>query len=398
MTLILILFYQRALFWDESYYYENVVNFLNPTISHIAFIKDLKGPAGPAHAYFHAIFHFATKGEGLYVRILNFSFIFLGVFLSDSFKIKNNNNYFNLKLLLLPSFYPILGLALTETIPLISSFFIVLNLKKISKIKSKFRVVLLIILISLSILGRQQYLVVPIGLIVHQIVNLILINRRIACEHIIIAFSALIFPVIYFFIWGGIQPPSTSFVEKGFSVEHFSLALFIAALFDIIISEGLIKILWNRAVLLLFVFTLLLQLLFIGEYEYIPFHEITQNTYLEPLHEVSWMVLLLIISSYYLSVKIFEYFDNITEGNLGSLYILIYLGFLFTNIKINHLFAARYVVPSMVFLLAIKNEKLSHSPITLDFNLLRGKITKIIVKFGLILVGVVHLISYYNYE
>lgn len=213
--------------FDENYFVKNIYLLDKLGISN-AFIYNLKSQSpGPLYQFLHVIFEPFTHLDPVRMRIINFIFFLLTVFLTYYyFKTTHADHYLNKSLLYVsaPVIWVIVGLALTE-VPAMMFLVLSIILLKISlddngrKQLNYFTSIIAGFCLGLAIMGRTQFLMVlPATPFL-----LFLKNKHFYVLAYVV--SALIFPLWIFSIWHGLVPPDVQDSQKGFNFIYGFVAL-----------------------------------------------------------------------------------------------------------------------------------------------------------------------------
>ncbi len=352
----------NKLLYDEPYFINNLEFVLNNGLSKGSLIFYKNQAPGPL---FQIFFYFLIKYLGLSfnvinLRLVNFVLFCMSILLYtnifESFRKKNFWIIF-FTFFSIPFFYPILGLALTESTSLffISVSFYILLKKKTSIIS----VLIFIASLSLALLGRQTFLaVIPIIFIYIYLSNFQNIRKAVFVISTIIS----LIPVAYlFYMCGGIVPPEQSFVSGksifnisivngllGFGYCSFAFFLFNISVIKKYFNVKLISISFLLSLILVFLFNI----------KFIPFKSFFDHyIFLQEILSFALPVFIVQLSVTYLfilSLLVIENSKSFNELNIAILLIGLFMSI--TTLKITHQFSSRYVAQYALFLFLPEKE------------------------------------------
>jgi hypothetical protein len=229
-------------FCDETYYLENVTLFLQYGFSDTFFIKYL-GPAGPTFAWVHYLFYPFTHLETIPTRIVNMLLtgIVLWIYMRLIRKTMGESSAYGwLNMLIVPTTYVATGFAITQMPSLlfllsgIYFIYVLLN-EELPAGRNILYNFLVMVCFTLAILGRQTYMIFLLSIFVYALmVCSFNIGKMIVKAY---GLALCLIPLGYiFWIWKGIQPPITQFVQSGWRVDHILYAFGYAGIFVLLIA------------------------------------------------------------------------------------------------------------------------------------------------------------------
>ena len=373
------------LIYDEPWYLR-IVNSLHEKGLSVSFLKNLPGPPGPLHTIVHYIFEPLTNLEAPGVRLVN-NFLLIAIIYILFFilkKIGSSHPFISATSIIgIPIIWVLSGMALTE-IPAIlfvslSILFLLLALNTSSQKFAYFLSFLGGLSLGISVLGRQPFLALIIAL------PILAFKNKNARNILLIFFvSAIVLPLIVFFIWGGIVPPKTAKVQTGISIINGLFSYCYAAIMMLILAPKWFSIEANKLIAIC-VPIFILNLIF-GYAETIPMLFVA-NKVLSPFYLtiygrfVSSLMLGLGVIFLISTLKNMWQHRNDTFFLFLCLSTLLLLG---TSIKITHQFSSRYTATAAPLLLLIADR---YSLVT------RWKAVRV---FGGGFLGCLILLSYFN--
>lgn len=251
LVALVVLF--RAPYYEDESYYLNTVSLLHERGLSREFLRELPGPAGPLYTFVHALAepltHLAVPGT----RLVNVALIlFVTLATSMILKVLGQDEPITKAAMLLtaPVVIVVSGLALTE-VPAMACFYTHLALLLAARrenrpIVAHIEAALAGLLFGLSVLGRQQYLLIL------AIVPILLIGkgRRFFARMIVYLLFALPLPIFVFAVWRNLVPPQTAFAGAGIAPAHGLLAFGYGGLLYCIYDERWLWRYWRHALVL----------------------------------------------------------------------------------------------------------------------------------------------------
>lgn len=382
---VYILAFSTNFTYDEPYYLSNL-EIIDANGAGEGFLKVMKGPAGPLHAYLHYVTRPITQLTLIPTRLINL-ILCIGIFFSlyKTLKLVNpERKDLSFLFFAIPMVYPCAAMALTE-IP--AMLFFALSLWLIAHLfmqkeektnrQELIGFVFAGILLSIAVAGRQPYLVCIGGL-----APLVLLKNEQTRKLGIILFSvaAVIIPVYLFYVWGGLAPKEggTIATREFLKPIHFFLGLGYAFMIMGILSPHFFirptkKIALTYAALLPVVFVINIL---------VDFSFMVAATNVERLLPASLlpyfgylMAAILIITGLFFMHSLFQRAYEKKEDQLFLALSIMLLFLLFSNISITHLFSSRYVfqaAPLFIILASYFYKKTKYSFLLPSFGILMG--------------------------
>jgi len=342
-------YFSDGFVYDEPHYLSNV-EVINQWGLGSEFIKNLKGPAGPLHAYLHYFIYPLTQGDVFYTRIIN---VLLGsgiVFFLYKILSLSQQGKGKLAMLLfsIPMTFSAFGIAHTE-VP--AMFFYTLFLWVTFYIyKQNKRSLLLILLasvfMSLAITGRQPYLVCLGGLLPFCWASYK--NEKFPTAYIMIGILSLLMPLYLFYTWGGIAPViGRSIVTKDLvSPFHFILSLGYAAVVMLLLAPDFFLRLTKKQLLIYIIsLPICIGICVAGDFSFIVMYTTVKAILPASLLPFAGNVMaaaLMVVGIYFIHSLLARCTERPNDHWLHGVCIAAFL-LLLTNMMVTHIFSTRYI-------------------------------------------------------
>jgi hypothetical protein len=372
-------------FCDETYYLENVTLFKQYAFSDDFFLK-YKGPAGPTYAWVHYFFEPVTYLQTIPTRIVNIliSIAVCWVYLRLIEKTMGKTAAFSwANLLIVPTTYVATGFAITQMpallFLLIAIYFVyVLLNEEVSAARNVFYNIIVAVCFALAILGRQTYLLFMLSIFVYAMMvcsfNLLKVIRK------TYGVALALIPLGYvFWVWKGIQPPETLFVQDGWRITHLLYAFGYSGIFVLVITPKFFYVIRTKKEMILPVIGFILLYLVNLNFNFadkIPLKNLV-NKFLNDTLLYHWSIftstLLISFALYFAGSLLYRLYQN--RANSWYLFAGFSSMLIFgTCIKITHQFSALYPYQVMPLLLML----------TIPYDEInRGKIVRSVILIGL---------------
>ncbi len=350
---------QNLPLYDEPYHL-STVGLLNQYGFSLAFFGGTDESAlGPVYAIIHYLLQPITNLEVPAVRLVNIALLFcIIIIIFFTFKeLRSPTPWLSsVSIISIPMIWVISGMALTE-IPamFLASCGVYLLLIAINRSRKKSKTSLLLalfggFLFSLSILGRQTFLVVLLAL------PLLLVSGWKKQWNYLLAFlmAGLILPLVQFYIWGGLIPSGiTGDVTQGFSIKHGILSYAYAGAIMLILAPRWFSLDWKFNTIV-FCCALVFNLIS-GLVEFTPAFSIAQQfipSFLLPLYPrfASGILVALGVIFSISSLK------NLWHYRQDRVFLFLCIAMLFvcaTPGKIIHVFSSRYTATAIPFMVLV---------------------------------------------
>ena len=345
---IFILCNNRPLFFDEPWYYSNVLLFQKFGYSY-DFLNNLKGPAGPSYAIIFYYLSFFTGNNIILVRLVNFLFLILTLIYvnkSISFYTKIENSYiYAYSALSVPMIFVSTTFAITNNIGLFFSTYSFYLLHKSLTSNKIYTAIFAGICMSIAILSRQPYLIIPFlsPFLLYKNTNYNNIKKI-----IIYLFFSLFLPLYVFSIWKNLIPLigsdtiSTISSKPIYGFYAFGYMFLITIL---IAPKFLVKLDFKKSIpILILIFLSCL---------YFKINSVILSFYFFQLpSNLQFNLKILIFGTFYFIYSlIYRLYFNFNNYNIFL--SLIIFSILLSCIKITHQFSSLYVLQVLPFFIIL---------------------------------------------
>jgi hypothetical protein len=384
---------QEFLWKDEEWYLRNIPLLEQYGLSRTFLIK-YWGPAGPLYAVFHYVLKPITHLSLPGIRVVNIVLLSLICLLTwqtiKHLQLKRRSFVIALSLFSIPMIYVCSGMALTEVPAMFFLSLAIYLLIYCLNIKPVFFKVLLSIIggvaLSLSILGRQPYLLVSLSSLVFLYPKKNFVRNFLPVTFFVI--SSLILPFIVFSVWGNLQPPIEEYTGNGINLFHAFLSLGYAALIILLIAPGWLYKPQKRHIIYLVAIILIIILLnnFLLKFEFLPLAGVISKFLpisIMPYIGKSFASVIICAGLYLIFSSLLNL--NNTKTNVFLLFFTVScMLILFSSAKITHQFSSRYVAQAAPFIILM-----SAHFVKFNFYRVLGTIIGIVL-------GVMSLISFFQ--
>lgn len=350
-----------SLCYDEPYYYQNVA-LLNKLGLGVDFFSNMYGPAGPVHAILFWVLQDLTGDSVMGVRLVNVFLLFFVILCMKLIytqiypNIENNDRGWSMGLLSIPMTFVCSGLALTEMSALL---LLVLSLYFLIRYRNKHsfsNLVFSSILLSLSVLGRQQYLLLVPFFATYVYFDKLNSQRLInSFQYLILS---LLLPCSIFFVWNGIVPNVGGDIANtgNFVWRHVFLGLGYSGFITLLLDRRYFVPITRRyiyGVLGLIVFVTIVVIAF--EFKFLVMTSVTLKFF--PPRVVYFMgylnAIVLVVFGLWFMMSLVR--DALI--NSGSFLHIIFIISIFLIVlscgKVAHQFSSRYIYQAVIFFILI---------------------------------------------
>lgn len=365
-----------SLVYDEPYYFENLELIRIHGLG-LDFLSNMKGPAGPLHAYFHYLYQFIVQDNVLLIRMLN-PILSLGIvwFINRILTIIQAPINNGIHLYLIPMSFITIGLALTE-IPALFMFCASLYLLVYATAHEHHRSTIGVLLasgiiFSISVIGRQPYLVCILGMLYILYYSR---NKKGIAPIILFSFFALLIPLLCFYLWSGLAPKIGGEIatEKLLSPSHLFIGFGYAAFTMLCICPRFYPRFSNAQLIMHALLCIAAYIVIIASdiqfnYGMISIKKLLPNEY-RHLIDPALLAGLIMIGSMFVHavlIRMIEHKKNIYF--IGTSLMLLCL--LFSNISITHLFSNRYVFQAAPMFIILSSYYYKPTKLTLAMHIL----------------------------
>ena len=349
--------------YDEPYYLSNV-----DIISRLGwgadFLENLKGPAGPLHAWIHYILKPITEMRVLPTRMVNIVFAFIILFLVYKIirVINPEKQHVAFLFLAIPMTYPTMGMALTEIPAMLffslSLLLLVLVLCQNIPMTIFSGGVLLVIgglSFALAFSGRQPYLMCLGAFAIIPFYKLSADKRVWLALYVIIC---LIIPLCLFWIWKGLAPSiGGDYATKDFlSPLNFILGLGYSAMTMLFLAPGFF-IPINKKITFGYIAIsfMILSFCVYFHFGFIPMRTLFENIlpkFILQYYGCFICTILIVIGIYFIHSLVKRGFEKKNDFTYVLISVMLF-ALIFSCIKVTHQFSSRYVFQAAPLFLII---------------------------------------------
>jgi hypothetical protein len=382
---IFILCNNRPFFFDEPWYYSNVLLFQKFGYSK-DFLINLKGPAGPSYAIIFFYLSFFTNNNIILIRLVNFLFLILTLmYLNKNISLytKIDKSYiYSYSALSVPMIFLSTTFAITNNIGLFFVTFSIFLLHKSLTTNKNFTALFAGISMTIGILSRQPYLIIPLLSPFLLYNNLNFNNLK---KIIIYLFSSLFLPLYVFSIWKNLIPliGSDTISAISFMPIYGFYAFGYMFLITILIAPKFLIKLDFKIILPILILIFLCCLYFKINSVILTFYFFQLPNFLQTNLKIIISTTLIFGTFYFNYSLIYRLYYNFNNYNLFLSSIIFTI--LFSCIKITHQFSSLYVLQALPFFIILLSPYMEFNKKSFTLKLL-----------GFI-IGLFSLISYHYY-
>jgi hypothetical protein len=335
--------------FDEIYFYPNIEKLLHEGLS-LEYLKNYENQApGPLFQLFHYSIYkaFNVYPNIILIRLWNFIFFTTGLFIFvSSFQSYSKYSFWIsfFSIFSVPFIYPIFMLGLTEAISVFFFAFAFYFFSGFIKTNKLYLLLLFSLFFSLSLLGRQTFLIIfPAFLLI----ILLKFKGFARFKYLAITFLSLVPLFFFILLWKGLVPPEQKFVSGG-SIFSMSVANGVIGLGYFSIMYFLLNPIFKNVKLKIFLILLPFSIFtqFLLKLQFLPFLSFFKKIGLGKLELLYYVfpLLLIWVGFFFLVnqvIKVYNEYKN--KDYLNLLKDGIYLLMSFSPFKIIHSFSSMYV-------------------------------------------------------